>query len=277
MKRQQYPDWKIALYEHIVRTCAEIHLLGKLHKDFNKKKALEYQEGRGFWYVSYIDSLLDVYETRRKEYPTFSKFVPLIATRLSKISVDDLPERLTAFAGPISAIFSRADSIHLIYPTAIDQELVNRIKTDLEYFAGFLSSAGKKPIPLSDKEALKIDWKNRTGFVYGNPEDNLFLRELKIQIPLGFKDNAIEFGGDRYEGKGVVLISCLPNPFNKKLPFAVMIANSPEDLIGAGSRISSPDEWNADYVIFRGDEKLDGGLYHKEKGKWSVIFRGDQN
>jgi hypothetical protein len=275
MLRQQYPNWKIALYEHIVRTCAEIHLLDKLHKGFDKDKAREYQEGRGFWYVGYIDSLLNVYETQRKEYPTFGRFVPVIANRLNKISIEDLPERLTSFAGPISTIFSRADSIHLIYPTAIDEELVNRINTDLEYFAGFLSSAGKQPIPISDKEALKIDWKNRVGFIYGSPENNLFLRELQIGIPLRFQDNVIEFGGKRYEGAGVVLISCMPNPFNKKLPFAIMTANSPEDLVGAGSRISSPDEWNADYVIFRGDEKLDGGLYHKEKGKWSVITRED--
>lgn len=271
MLRQQYPNWKIALYEHIVRACAEIHLLAKLHKDFDKGKAREYQEGRGFWYVGYIDSLLDAYETHRREYPTFSKFVPVIANRLNKISVEDLPERLTTFAGPLSAIFSRTDSIHLIYPTAIDDELVNRMKTDLGYFAGFLSSAGKKPIPISDKEALKTDWQDKVGFVYGSPGDNLFLRELQIGIPLRFQTNAMEFGGKRYEGEGVILISCMPNPFNKKLPFALITANSPEDLIGAGSRISSPDEWNADYVIFRGDERLDSGLYHKEKGKWSLV------
>lgn len=277
MQRQQYPDWKVALYEHIVRACAEIRLLAKLHKDFEKKKALEYHEGKGFWYVGYIDSLLGVYETHRKEYPTFGKFVPVIATGLSKISVEDLPERLTAFAGPLSAIFSRTDSIHLIYPTAIDEELVDKVRKDLENFAGFLSSAGKQPIPISDKEALKRDWQNRVGFVYGNPGDNLFLKEIKIEIPLTFQENAIEFGGKRYEGEGVILISCMPNPFNKKLPFAIMAANRPEDLIGAGSKISSPSEWDADYVIFRGEEKLDAGCYHKEKGKWSLAVQENQN
>ncbi|MGB2697926.1 MAG: DUF4932 domain-containing protein [Candidatus Zixiibacteriota bacterium] len=277
MQRQQYPDWKVALYEHIVRACAEIHLLAKFHRDFKKEEALEYHEGKGFWYISYIDSLLGVYDTHRKEYPTFGKFVPVIATGLSQISVEDLPERLTAFAGPLSAIFSRTDSIHLIYPTDIDEELANKVKKDLENFAAFLSSARIEPVLISDKEAIKIDWQDKVGFIYGNPGDNLFLRELKIAIPLRFRENALEFGGKRYEGEGMILISCMPNPFNKKLPFAIMTANRPEDLIGAGSKISSPGEWNADYVIFRGEEKLDGGLYHKEKGKWSLIAGEKQN
>jgi hypothetical protein len=56
-----------------------------------------------------------------------------------------------------------------------------------------------------------------------------------------------------------------------------MAANRPEDLIGVGSRISSPDEWNADYVIFREDEKLDAGLYLKEKGTWSLAAEEKQN
>jgi hypothetical protein len=277
MIRQQYPDWRTTLYEHIVRACAEIHLLAKLHEDFNKDKALEYQEGKGFWYISYIDRLLDVYENRRELYPTFNQFIPVIANGLSQISVEDLPERLTAFAGPLSAIFSRTDTIHLIYPTAIDEELIDKLKKDLENFAWFLSSAGKQPIPISDKEALKIDWKDKVGFIYGNPEDNLFLKEQKIEIPLRFHENAIEFGEKRYEGEGIILITCMPNPFNKKLPFAIMAANRPEDLIGVGSRISSPDEWNADYVIFREDEKLDAGLYLKEKGTWSLAAEEKQN
>ena len=101
MQRQAYPNWRVTLYEHLVRACGEIHLRAKLHRDFKKEKALEYQEGKGFWYISYIDSMLDVYETHREQYPTFSQFVPVIANRLSQISVEDLPERITTFRGPL--------------------------------------------------------------------------------------------------------------------------------------------------------------------------------
>ncbi|MCK4432273.1 MAG: hypothetical protein KAW19_13350, partial [Candidatus Aminicenantes bacterium] len=73
-----------------------------------------------------------------------------------------------------------------------------------------------------------------------------------------------------YEGEGIFLISCMPNPFNKKLPFTLCVANRPEDLIGASSRIRGPSEWYVDYILYRDDEKLDTGLYHKEKGKWSL-------
>jgi hypothetical protein len=271
MQRQAYPTWRIALYEHLVRACGEIHLRAKLHRDFKKEKALEYHEGKGFWYIGCIDSLLDVYENQRKQYPTFSQFVPVIASRLSQISVEDLPERITAFRGPLDAIFARTDCIHLIYPTAIDEESINKVKKDLENFAGFLSSARIEPILISDKDALEIDWQDKVGFVYGNTRDNLFLARLEIGIPLRFSENAMEFGGKRYEGERILLISCMPNPFNKKLPFTLCVANRPEDLIGAGSRIRGPSEWYVDYLLYRDDEKLDAGCYHKERGKWSII------
>jgi len=270
MRNQAYPSWRISLYEHIVRAC-EIHIRANLYEDFKKDKPLRHQEGKGFWYISYVDSLLDVYETQRKQYPTFSQFVPVIANRLSHISVEDLPERITTFRGPLDAIFPRTDSIYLVYPTAIEEESINKVKQDLKNFAGFLYSAQIEPVIISDKGALEINWQDKVGFIYGNPRDNLFLGQLKIGIPLRFRDNAIEFGGKRYEGKGVFLISCMPNPFNKKLPFTLCIANRPEDLIGAGSRIRGPSEWRVDYILYRGDEKLDTGLYHKEKDKWSLV------
>jgi len=270
MQRQAYPNWRVTLYEHLVRACGEVHLRAKLHKDFKKEEALRYHEGKGFWYISYVDSLLDVYETSRRQYPTFSQFVPVIANRLSQISVADLPERITAFRGPLDAIFNRTDCIHLIYPTAIDEKSINRVKKDLENFARFLSSARIKPVLMSDEEALETDWQDKVGFIFGNPRSNLFLGRLEIGIPFRFRDNAIEFGGKRYEGEGIFLISCIPNPFNKKLPFSLCVANRPEDLIGVASRIRGPSEWYVDYIIFRGDEKLDAGLYHKEKGKWSL-------
>ncbi len=271
MQRQAYPNWRVTLYEHLVRACGEIHLRAKTNKDFKKEKSLEYHEGKGFWYISYIDSLLDVYETHREQYPTFGQFVPVIANRLNQISVEDLPERITAFRGPLDAIFARTDCIYLIYPTAIDNESINKVKRDLENFAGFLSSARIEPILISDKKALEIDWQNKASFIYGNPKDNLFLGQLKIGIPLRFRENAIEFGEKRYEGEGIFLISCMPNPFNKKLPFTLCVANRPEDLIGAGSKIKGPSEWYVDYILYRDDEKLDTGLYYKEKGKWFLV------
>ena len=270
MRNQAYPNWRITLYEHIVRAC-EIRLRDNLYEDFKKEKSFRRQEGKGFWYISYIDSLLDVYETHREQYPTFSQFVPVIANKFSQISVEDLPERITTFRGPLEAIFPRADSIYLVYPTAIDEESINKVKQDLENFAGFLCSAQIEPVIISDKEALEINWQDKVCFIYGNPRDNLFLGQLKIGIPLRFRDNAIEFGGKRYEGEGIFLISCMPNPFNKKLPFTLCVANRPEDLIGAGSRIRGPSEWYVDYILYRDDEKLGTGLYHKEKGKWSLV------
>ena len=269
MRNQAYPNWKISLYEHIVRAC-EIHLRTNLYEDFRKEKSLAYQEGKGFWYISYIDSLLDVYETRREEYPTFSRLIPAIATRLSQLSIEDLPERITTFGGPLDAIFPRADTIYIVYPTSLDEQSVNNVTKDLENFVYFLSSAHIEPILVSDKEALKINWQDKIAFIYASPGGNLFFEQLKISIPLGFADNAIQFGERKHDGEGILFISCMPNPFNGKLPFALVVANRPEDLIGASLKMGSKSGWNVDYVIFRDDELLDTGQYYKENGVWSL-------
>lgn len=46
MRNQAYPNWRISLYEHIVRAC-EIHLRANLYEDFKKDKPLRRQEGKG--------------------------------------------------------------------------------------------------------------------------------------------------------------------------------------------------------------------------------------
>ncbi len=270
MRRQAYPTWRVALYEHIVRAC-EIHLRARLRKDFNKRNPLECQEGKGFWYIAHIDSLLDVYTARRNDYPVFARFVPVIAASLTQVAVEDLPERITAFSGPLSAIFPRAPGkIYLVYPTAVSEQIAAEIAQDLREFGVFISYEGIEPIVLSDEEALELDWQDKVAFIYGNATNNVFLRHLEPGIPLVFHSDAIELGGRTYEGQGVVMISCMPNPHNKRLPFVVCATNRPEDMIGAGSRIGSADEWDADYVIYRGQEKLATGHYQKDRTGWSL-------
>jgi hypothetical protein len=269
MRKQAYPNWRICLYEHIVRAC-EIHLRDNLYEDFHTEKFLSYQEGKGFWYITHIDSLLNVYEIRREEYPSFSQFVPMIATGLSQISVENLPRRITSFHGPLDAIFPRADSIYIVYPTALDHPSVELVRKDLYGFANFLSSAQIEPIVVSDTEALKIDWSDKIAFLYASPGGNVFFHRLSIGIPLRFSNDVIEFGEKRYEGDGVLFISCVPNPFNERLPFALVAANRPQDLIGASMRMGGKSSWNVDYVIFHGDELLETGRYHKEASTWSL-------
>lgn len=269
MSRQAYPTWRVALYEHIVRAC-EINIRAGLYEGFDEDNSLQVQEGKGFWYVTCIDSLLDVYQTHREQYSIFSQFVPVIAAGLGELSVEQLPERITTFSGPLSGIFSRTDCIYLVYPTDASEEIAHRLREDLQSFVGFLSSFQMKSHIMSDKEALETSWKDKVAFIYGNSNSNLFLKQLRMVIPVSFHGDAVELGDQRYEGEGILLISCMPNPFNKMLPFAVCAANRLEDLIGIGSKVSSPSEWNADYVLYRGDERIHAGRYRKERGKWTL-------
>jgi hypothetical protein len=269
MRHQAYPTWRICLYEHIVRAC-EIRLRTKLREDFNKGDFLTYQEGKGFRYISHIDSLLDVYDARREEYPTFGAFVPVIATRLAEISTDELPERLTAFQGPLDGIFPFADTIYIVYPTGVDDACAEGLEGELGGFSGFLSSAQIEPVLVSDEEALEIDWRDKIAFIYATPRQSPLLEKLNLGIPVAFAEDGLRFDGRVLEGEGLTLVSCLPNPQNSGLPFALVAANRPEDLIGASRRMGSRSGWNADYVIFRGDEVLETGRYRKGAGTWSV-------
>jgi len=270
MKRQAYPNWRISLYEHVVRAC-EIHLRDNLHEEFNKEEFLTYQEGKGFWYIGCIDSLLNSYQRRRDEFPAFSDFVPVIASRLARLSVSDLPSEITSFAGPLDGIFPRTDRVYFIYPTAIDERAAGEIKRDLENLGQILSGADIDVVVLSDKEAQSMDWGDKVAFIYGTPKGNCFLAQIEPGIPLALLEDAIEFGGRRYESEDILLITCMPNPYNERLPFALAVANSPRGLIGAGLRMAGRSEWNVDYVMFEGDEQLTSGRYQKQEGTWSVV------
>lgn len=271
MQRQAYPNWRVSIYEHLVRACGEIHIKSNIYTDFNKEKPIKYNEGRGFWYISYIDSLLNIYDAHREQYEDLDEFIPVIATMLNELSIEDLPERITTFIGPLDAVFTRTDRIHLVYPTGIQDEDLKIIKKEVNSFAGFLTSVRIDPVIVSDREALELEWEEKVAFIYGNSGNNIFLSELEIAIPLNFCEGALEFQGKRYEGDGIVLISCLPNPYNKNLPFCICASNNPKDLISIESRIQGPTEWYVDYILYRGDQKLKTGLYKKEYNKWLII------
>jgi hypothetical protein len=276
MRKQAYPNWRVTLYEHIVRAC-ETNIRATLYEDFNKVKFLKYQEGKGFWYIKYIDSLLVVYQNQRDKYPTLDKFIPVISERLSKINIEDLSEELTTFLGPLDGIFPRSEYIHFVYPTNIEKKLIEKIKQDLEQFAGLLAAAQIKTAIISDKDALGTNWEDKVAFIYGNQRDNLFLKEINPGIPIGYRNNSIEFGEELYKDEGIVIVSCMQNPFNKMLPFALCVANRAEDLLEIGFKMSGKSEWNADYVIFQGDEIVDSGIYTKEKGYWTISEKKEKN
>ncbi len=134
---------------------------------------------------------------------------------------------------------------------------------------------------VSDAKAIEMNWQDKVAFVYGNPNDNLYFRHLRLSIPLRFAGNAMEFGGQRYADEGIVLLSCMANPFNEKLPFALCTANRTEDLIGlgmgSGSKMVSPREWNADYVIYHRDVILHAGHYSKDREQWCLVSQVGQD
>jgi hypothetical protein len=270
MRIQAYPTWRIALYEHIVR-ASEIHLRDRLREDFDKGKFLNYQEGKGFWYIARIDSLLGVYEEHRNRYAALADFMPVIADELAEVSVDDIPDRLTVFSGPLDALFPMARSVHIVYPADVEGQTGAQLEREVRGFASFLSSMHIEPVIVTDEEARGLDWSDKVGFVFATPVCTELLGELDPGIPVAFTADGLRFGDRIYGEDGVSIVTCLPNPDNAELPFALVLANRPEDLIGTSMRMGSRSDWNADYVIFHGAEVVETGRYAKGAGNWTLL------
>lgn len=87
MKRQNYPDWKIMIYESLVRACVVRYMRAVNGAEAAKKQMLQEIENKFPW-IERLSDLLGKYETQRKEYPTFESFLPEIAAFFEKYAAD---------------------------------------------------------------------------------------------------------------------------------------------------------------------------------------------
>lgn len=75
MARQAYPNWNIAVSEHVVRAITT-RLAYLEEGEETGAKALEGEEKRGFIYVAALVERLKQYEAARQVYPTLADFYP---------------------------------------------------------------------------------------------------------------------------------------------------------------------------------------------------------
>lgn len=78
MRRQAYGEWKIVLYESLVRASVLRYLVK--HDDKKMANALAAQDIKnGFLWIAELAKLLGEYEADRKQYPTLDAFAPRLA------------------------------------------------------------------------------------------------------------------------------------------------------------------------------------------------------
>ena len=86
MRRQAYPNWHIAVNEHIVRaiTTRLAYLEGGTKVG---QHALEQEEGKGFIYVAALVERLKKYEEAHDKYSSFQEFHPRLIEVFREILV----------------------------------------------------------------------------------------------------------------------------------------------------------------------------------------------
>lgn len=87
MKKQHYPDWKIMMYESLVRACVVRYIRAVNGAQAAKKQMLQEVKNKFLW-IEQLSDLLGEYEAQRKEYPTFESFLPRIAAFFEKYAAD---------------------------------------------------------------------------------------------------------------------------------------------------------------------------------------------
>jgi len=78
MGRQAYSDWKIMMYESLVRACVHRYLQDNEGRAARRKEAAE-DERIGFYWVEGLTDLLGKYEAQPRKYKDLDEFFPQIA------------------------------------------------------------------------------------------------------------------------------------------------------------------------------------------------------
>lgn len=266
MTRQAYNQWATCVNEHVVRA---IHLrlidlyLG--HTAYLQK--LNQELSKGFLYIEPLLQKLTEYEELKKTSPvTFSEFVPRIIDVLDSLAKTDYQKQLNVvFKGPINSV-SGSHKTAIIYPTNIQDSVIRNstekyVRTIYEKFFNTPSN-----ILLADTSALQKTLAEYSIIAYGSISGNLFLSHYKSVFPFTIHDQEL-FADQSYTQTGLKIISCQPNPQNKKLGMTIYSAISDQDIPGINNVFHGPE----DYVIFldRNHILKKGYYFNKTSDKWT--------
>ncbi len=111
MRRQAYGDWKVLLYESMVRASTVQYVLEHEGADA-ARRMIQQENARSFFWMSDLCDLLGVYQKNRPQYPTLESFMPRvvelfdsIAPRMGELAkryADSIP-RVTSISVPDGA------------------------------------------------------------------------------------------------------------------------------------------------------------------------------
>jgi len=98
----------------------------------------------------------------------------------------------------------------------------------------------------SDNEVTEQDLKTSTLIVYGTPQNNSILKDMRDDLPIQIHREGIAVGNNQCIGPDVGVIMVCPNPWNRENRVLVYGGVSPEVVIGINGVFHGP----TDYVVF---------------------------
>ncbi|HUA57817.1 MAG TPA: DUF4932 domain-containing protein [Verrucomicrobiae bacterium] len=259
MASQAYPDWKIAVNEHMVRAVTS-RLAFRILGDAAGQATLERERARGFAYVEALAGKLKEYEQNRQRYPTFHDFAPQLVAVLDGLAALNLPPEFyeTPFTGTIESAQRESGPTVLIVPTA---ETDGAAQRDLVvYVKRVQAQVLKDSEMLTDQEALVRDLSKCRIFAYGTLAGNLWLARYKDLIP------AVPVFAQMKEAGPLRLIAAMPNPQNSRRGVTAYTATQAAAVIGIHGLFHGPTA----YVIGKENTVLKTGDYRQENGKWAL-------
>lgn len=87
MRRQAYSNWQTMLNESLVRAAVIRYLL--THSTIEQaERQLKEDFGSNFFWIKDLVDLMNLYESNRKEYPTFESFMPVIKDFFKNVATE---------------------------------------------------------------------------------------------------------------------------------------------------------------------------------------------
>lgn len=267
MSAQGYADWRVTLKEHLVRavTCrlAEI----KFGRDFAEWNYTVTETGKKFIYTGIIIETLKEYE-KRKEWP-FEEVVGRITQKFTEITpaaVDRLLAEVEQIRKPdvenLPAIGEAHKNLLIILP----ENPYPGKAPGADKFSGFIQrykTRFENAEIISDAEAETANLAGRDLAVFGNFENNRFLKKYFSDLPVLFTKNG--FIGDRaYTGDDLTLISAWLHPTDRERVAELYITGSLENLVN----IDWVQRGGTHYHIARGLITLKKGNYSRRMKIW---------
>jgi hypothetical protein len=256
MKLMACHNWENCVNEHIIRAVF-IRLLTLYGNKNEAEVQLEKEKSLRFAYVKPIIEKLKQFEQQRdKNNITFTEYYPTLITVFDSLARSDNENLVNPpFTGPIRSVLS-SHKIAIIYPTNdTDSATQNGV---IRYVSNIQKAKGNTSILCSDTAALKMNLSDYNIMAYGTIESNLFLNRHMDTFPFKIKGDTI-FTDKKFVGKGLRIITCLPNPQNNKKGMMVNTSVSNRNLKGVNNIFAD------DYIVFEDIENiLQQGSYQKE-------------